>query len=105
MLYLQASLAYANLASYPQATRTFALIEPGWLPRDQLPSYQLLNARLAIFDNDLVTARNALSAVAAAAAEPNSAESSRAFSQRLHEVRGRLCAADGDYDVARRRTY
>lgn len=100
MLYLQASLAYANLASYPQATRTFALIEPGWLPRDQLPSYQLLNAQLAIFDNDLVTARTALSAVAAAAAEPNSAESSRAFSQRLHEVRGRLCAADGDYVCA-----
>lgn len=103
VLYLQASLAYTDLANYSQATQTFALIEPGWLPREQLPSYQLLNARIAIFDNDLITAHSALDAVAAADPLANSREFPGAFARRFREVSAYLCAAEGDYICAANR--
>ncbi len=103
-LFYQAAAAYADLARESEAIATFARIEPGWLPRGELANYQLLNAQIALFNNDPDTAERLLDGLddileASSGADPLAPIDAR----RRDWVHGQLCAAQGAYVCAANR--
>ena len=99
-LFYQAAAAYADLAREREAIAAFARIEPGWLARSELANYQLLNAQIALFNNDPGSAERLLAGLA----ENLPATSGTPLDRRRYDwVQGQLCAAQGAYVCAANR--
>ncbi len=65
LLYLEAGWAFLEDDDPGAAALAYEVLEPGWLPQEQLAGYHLLSARLSLIQNDVPGAMTALEQIPA----------------------------------------